>query len=683
MEFIEKIDVNAAQWLLSQLSAEFLALHTNIDEISNFTNIKKILNNYIKHKGIMKVAYKKSHHDKHRILRDYGNGIQSMPSVFRGLLCKNMTDVDMVNAHPSILLNLCKRHNISCHYLNDYCQNRKSILERGDATKIDILRSMNKKNKLKNVSNWLLSFDNEMKLIQQSLIALPEYSVQKEMATGKNTEGSFMSHLATSFEVKILHAILQNIKVDIGVLMFDGFMFYGEKPNGFLEHLSQITLSVGFDIQFSYKDHNTSLDIPPDWVSDNSEMLYQTIKNKYEKDYYLSFIQATTSYSLKIDNKILFFNYGEMLRQFDSEICPDPETNRKANFFSIWVHDNTKQTYKNVGVYPHDVECPDDVLNLWTGFAVSKLNLPLVDINPILHHIKIMSNHDEKVYEFLLNWLANMFQYPSSPSIFVSLCSVAEGTGKSTLTQFISNMLGKDKSYESTNPEIDLFGTFNGHLADTVFINVNEVKRGDMNKFYEKLKSAINSPTCEVHNKGQKPYTILNTRHYMATTNIPDAIVYKEGSRRYMISYVSEELKGNADYFTNLYNLIENKAVQYSFYRFLMERPVPKKFIEADIPTTQLMKEAEELNRDPIEDYASEFIGEHNDKDNYNLYKQFLLSNGLTYEMSKKSFDMRFSRIANKYHIDRIKIDKVVDGERIRIVYKRRILISPTPHTPH
>ena len=687
--FIERVDLNAVQWLLSQLSQEFLTLHTTETENSNVTNVKKILNNYVKNKGIVKTFYKKSSHDKYRILRDYANGIQSMPLAFRGFICKNMTDVDMHNAHPTIILNLCLKHNIHCHYLKDYCDNRNDIIDRKDTTKIDILRSINKKNKLKNVSNWMSAFDNEMKLIQQSLIVLPEYSNQKEMANGKNLEGVFMSHLATSFEVQILNAILHKLYfdkiVEVGVLMFDGFMFYGDKPNGFLEYLSQIALSVGFNIKFTYKEHDNTLSIPNDWISDDPEVYYQNLKNKYEKDYCLAFIQATTMYSYKVNNKIYFFHHAEMIRQFDSELMPVPESTKKINFFAHWVHDATKQTFKDVGVYPHDIECPEEILNLWTGFAVSKLNLPLVDIQPILDHIKYMSNHNNDVYEFLLNWLANMFQYPSSPSIFVSLCSIGEGTGKSTLTEFISHLVGRDKSYESTNPEIDLFGTFNGHLDNSVFINVNEVKRNDMNKFYEKLKSAINSPTNEVHNKGHKPYTITNVRHYMATTNIPDAITVKEGSRRYMLTYVSEELKGNVEYFNNLYKLIENKSVQYSFYRFLMERHVPRKFTEKHIPNTELMEEANILSKTAIEEFAEDFIGEFSLKDTYTLYKQFLTEKGYQFELSEKSFSMRFKRMCSKYNIECIKTDTIIDEKRVKTIYKKAAfiethqLINPQP----
>jgi len=29
-------------------------------------------------------------------------------------------DVDVINAHPTILLNICKEHDIACPYLSDY-----------------------------------------------------------------------------------------------------------------------------------------------------------------------------------------------------------------------------------------------------------------------------------------------------------------------------------------------------------------------------------------------------------------------------------------------------------------------------------------------------------------------------------------------------------------------------------
>jgi hypothetical protein len=47
------------------------------------------------------------------------NGIQNVDREIRGFLFGDLTaDFDMKNAHPVILSMICKRHNISCPFLN-------------------------------------------------------------------------------------------------------------------------------------------------------------------------------------------------------------------------------------------------------------------------------------------------------------------------------------------------------------------------------------------------------------------------------------------------------------------------------------------------------------------------------------------------------------------------------------
>ena len=42
---------------------------------------------------------------------------------------KNIKNIDMVNSHPVILLNLCQKNKLSCNILNNYVENRDLILD--------------------------------------------------------------------------------------------------------------------------------------------------------------------------------------------------------------------------------------------------------------------------------------------------------------------------------------------------------------------------------------------------------------------------------------------------------------------------------------------------------------------------------------------------------------------------
>ena len=42
---------------------------------------------------------------------------------------KNIKDIDMVNSHPVILLNLCQKNEVTCNILKNYVENRDLILD--------------------------------------------------------------------------------------------------------------------------------------------------------------------------------------------------------------------------------------------------------------------------------------------------------------------------------------------------------------------------------------------------------------------------------------------------------------------------------------------------------------------------------------------------------------------------
>jgi len=658
---MEIVDVRAVRWLLTQLSQEFIFQNiVDENEKFNFVYVKKILQKMSKTGGKTKVKYEKK--DKFCILRDYaGLSIQALPTSFRGLICKGMTDVDMVNAHPVIIYNLCKQHNISCLYLKEYCENRKTLIADKKCSKMDIIKSINKQTLIK-ADNWLKSFDVEMKEIQKKLYEIDEYENHRILSESKqkNKRGTFMSHLATSFEVKILHSIINSIDLNIGVLMYDGFMFYDEKPDNLLQDLSvMVKEKTGFDIEWSYKEHDNTLQVPECFVEDNYEQMYESLKNKYEKDYCLAFIEESSIFSFKVNNKICFLNTTDLSLHFQNVFID------KDNFLQLWFRDAERQTYISVGVFPHDVICPEGYLNIWEGFDVEKIAPSDIDIEPILNHLRIITN-ENIMYEFLLDWIANMFQFPSSKSVMI-IIQGKEGSGKSIICDLLGHMIGSG-SIEIDDIKEDLFGRFNDNLSRKVFVNLNEIDRKEMSQYFERIKSLITSPTINIEGKGQKKYTEQSLLHFITTSQNDNVFKITQESRRYCYFETNNELCGDTDYFNFLFNFIEKPSVQRAFYDYLINRKVKQKITIKDIPITKAMREQFILNRDTIEDYIIEFTEDKTAQDNYNEYKTFMKSQGLEYVMSRKLFELRFNKLMDQYDIKKKR--QTIEGNKYTIYYR-------------
>ena len=56
--------------------------------------------------------------------------LQNLPREFRGAIGGNYHDIDMVNCHPSLLLQYCKKNDIKCENLEYYVNNRDIVIKK-------------------------------------------------------------------------------------------------------------------------------------------------------------------------------------------------------------------------------------------------------------------------------------------------------------------------------------------------------------------------------------------------------------------------------------------------------------------------------------------------------------------------------------------------------------------------
>lgn len=99
-----------------------------------FANSKEQLQQYNTkfNKGIQAfvITYNKPKHKRGRVYPNKNLGLTSFKRQIRNTLLDNKWyDFDIVNAQPSILLNVCKRNNIRCPTIEEYCNDRENILE--------------------------------------------------------------------------------------------------------------------------------------------------------------------------------------------------------------------------------------------------------------------------------------------------------------------------------------------------------------------------------------------------------------------------------------------------------------------------------------------------------------------------------------------------------------------------
>ena len=128
-----------------------------------------------------------------RVYPKYSQSLGQMRRPVRHFLCKDLYyDLDIVNAHLSILLSVCISFGITCKYVKDYCKNRdkwlekiqkKTQLSRSDSKKLiialingsDINNYLRKNNAKKvkgkyHIPKCVFDFKNEIVNITNALI---------------------------------------------------------------------------------------------------------------------------------------------------------------------------------------------------------------------------------------------------------------------------------------------------------------------------------------------------------------------------------------------------------------------------------------------------------------------------------------------------------------------------------
>lgn len=292
--FIERVNLEVAK-LLRELSLKQLQELYNAsknkrsdieDEETNFKTEQTKLINYcnavLQSENNYKVEY------GYVAGKDFGRiqskqiSLQRIFNGFRGLLCENISyDLDMKNAHPTILKYLCNKHEIEYIYLDKYIKNRDEWLnelmielkiEKPDAKAL-YLKCVNKETytsyhrtkKIKN--NNFLNFDKEMKEIQNKIWDLYKDELYKYVKNETNQKGKLINLVLCKYENDCLQEaikIMEDKKIEIQTPMFDGCTIYKSKYN--VDDIISI-LNKNFknidnqrvNIEWTLKPHNLEL----------------------------------------------------------------------------------------------------------------------------------------------------------------------------------------------------------------------------------------------------------------------------------------------------------------------------------------------------------------------------------------------------------------------------------------
>jgi len=406
----------------------------------------------------------------------------------------------------------------------------------------------------------------------------------------------------------------------------------------------------------------------PDFIDEEGEEQYidelnddkfLKIAEQFEKRH--CFIVNKSFYLKQTSNDIIFFSESKITQSYKHIICSDridKKTGKKQLFIKNWIEGNkNKRRYEDCDFYPHPLKCPKHVFNMWLPFEIEKYKKEYIKneeaLKFILNHIKILCNHEDDIFEYFIKWIGQMLQYPATKTIIPVLIS-DEGAGKGTLIQLLTKILGSKRVFETSDPKRDVFGNFNNLMASAYFVVLNEVGQQDLE--VGKFKQLITDGQLVINNKGISAIQTTSYHRFIITTNKEEPIQTKKGDRRNLIIRSSDELCGKKEYFTKMYELLDDINVIRTVYDYFKSIPNLDKFGQIKLPTTEYQRDLQELSISPIESCIINLVQDNTIQniDNiikmtstelFNYFNAYLSSQKIEYNINSLKFHVRLKHL--------------------------------------
>lgn len=683
LALIETIKLPRAQYLLETYTFEnFMTIYEGkkTDAKKEYDKIIKYLNIKVKKPN----EWTPYDYAKNRVNgRLYGqNSIQGIKKEIRGFLTEGITtDIDIVNCHPVILLELCLKHEFECSNLKDYVNNReiklKTIMECDNITreqaKKKVLTSTNSNKHINSNCDFMKNYDKEMAVLHKKFLEKECYAYVKDFAKDEgNFEGSFINHILCINENIILEQMRDFCtinKIDIHSLFFDGLMVYGNINQSTLEAMEKyIQENSDFKtIKLTIKEPNHFFEMPDDFTPKQRDS-YADLK----KDFELVNCKVAHQFVCNIHNDFELYN-DHNFKVLHDELSYIDEEGKFASFISTWFKDKFKRKYDKFDCYPKDELCPPYVYNMWEKFPVQLMPAVINDktkagLEWFLNHINVMVDYNEIHANFVKMWIAQMFQYPENKSIHLIFIGL-EGSGKGTFTRFFETIMGgAHRCWESTDPQEDIFGKFNDMMKKAFLVILNEADKSGTYNANNKMKALITEPTINIRPKGKTSFTMKSCHRFMSFSNNPDPNTKLK--RRDLTFRMSDDKINNVAYFNEGNKYAKDLDVAKAIYDYFMSYPTKPNIVESDIPKGEYDEMLKDAQKEPIMEFIEELIYVNNDIKHYsteNLYENYIeycKRNYVPFTMPKIAF---FTRLGMRKYNGLTKNKKWLNGKMANV----------------
>ncbi len=521
--------------------------------------------------------------------------MQGMEKKLRAFLSSGLyKDYDIWNAHfciiTSILLETLGEDEVKKTYpmIWTYVQSqrrREYIWRITECDKIELLGMLNSGFCPEDCNENAKRFNYECKQAQELLWSntpqhIKKYECFKSLSV-QNKKGKFLNTIMCIYENKILKMVVKWYEEKYpgmtATLMFDGLYISSELPDQ-CETLNKITDEIGYI--WTCKEGSDAIEQTD--IFKNRDNLpayeiksYDVIKEKFEENHFMIELPLTYVMETTLKGKPAVFLYNAM--DFKAVIKPikyevyNSGKLEKVSIFETWSGDENRRSYKQLDFIPEKVESKE-IYNTFTGFDYADYqSANFIPSKKLIDYfnktISTLVDHDEKSITWLIRYIADIFQHPTRLPGCAVLWKSRPGFGKDTILDCISKLLNKKYLFRTARPD-DIFGSFNGVIANKLLIQLNEMEGRDGFANKEKLKNLITENRTKINEKNMKAYEQTNTSRIFICSNNTNPIEIPNGDRRYAV-FEADRIKPQTSHFIEMRELMESDDELYSLFEYL------------------------------------------------------------------------------------------------------------------
>lgn len=230
----------------------------------------------------------------------------------------------------------------------------------------------------------------------------------------------------------------------------------------------------------------------------------------------------------------------------------------------MWIKSSLRKQFTEIVFRPN---APEGALNLWTDIPCVRKGGNVAQFLAFIEDV--LCAGDKLKAKYLIQWQAQLVQFPHIKSTVVPVLVGEEGTGKGFFTDGL--LRGILKNYYC---RIDKAGVimerFNAEQARKFLTVLDEAAWRGNHALMDLLKSLTGNDTMTVEEKFGGRFTIENFSRYIVTTNNREALMLSTTNRRFLILDVSSKFIQDADYYGNLWKSLEEGGLE-AWFDYLMQ----------------------------------------------------------------------------------------------------------------